>query len=283
MGIVWTRQKQALMGLAAGLLMSYAQAEPLNNAHTVLSNFKVDLTDLAPADGIAPAITFKPAGEAFSYQDFYYDDNTVSPGPSERLQFYGYGEHTVTQPGVNLQVSTQPFALGVHLSGAMHDVTAFGGTMWQLDFSLTPHTSAVFTVDLDTAQGTDTSFTRASMEVKESEFWNAFLSEATTSETGATHRSLSGTLVSADEERMRTLNMFVFAFMAAPIPEPSTYAMLLAGLAVIGWRARRRITAIPARPRPTKPNDAGSGTLASLPKNSSSLIWCIQLPTVCVD
>ena len=35
-------------------------------------------------------------------------------------------------------------------------------------------------------------------------------------------------------------NKFSFAFEAAPVPEPETYALLLAGLGVVGLLARRR-------------------------------------------
>jgi hypothetical protein len=240
---VWNTQKHCLAGLAAGLLMSVAQAEPANTASMALSNFKVELTDLAPGDGIAPAITFRPTDTAFSYQDFYYDDNTSPSGGSERLQYYGYGEHAVLRPGVNLHVSTQPFALAAQISGALYDVTAFAGTTWQLEFSLTPHTSAVFTADIDTVQTTATSFTRASMEVQKAPFWYDFTSAIDTHAPGALHDSLSGTVISDGDEPVRTLNLFVFAFMAAPIPEPHNYALLLAGLAVVGWRVRRRSAA----------------------------------------
>lgn len=240
---MWNTQKHCLLGLAVGLLMSVARAEPANTASMALSNFKVELTDLAPGDGIAPAITFRPNDTAFSYQDFYYDDNTSPSGGSERLQYYGYGEHTVLRPGVNLHVSTQPFALTTQISGALYDVTAFGGTTWQLDFSLTPHTSAVFTADIDLAQTTATSFTRASMDVLKAPFWYDFTSVIDSHEPGAMHDSLSGTVVSDGDEPMRTLNLFVFAYMAAPIPEPHNYALLLAGLAVVGWRVRRRSAA----------------------------------------
>ncbi len=33
-----------------------------------------------------------------------------------------------------------------------------------------------------------------------------------------------------------------FQFSAAPVPEPSTYALLLGGLGLVGWMARRRRT-----------------------------------------
>ena len=35
-------------------------------------------------------------------------------------------------------------------------------------------------------------------------------------------------------------NALSFSFIADPVPEPETYAMLLAGLGVVGWVARRR-------------------------------------------
>jgi hypothetical protein len=35
-------------------------------------------------------------------------------------------------------------------------------------------------------------------------------------------------------------NELAFSFVANPVPEPETYAMLMAGLGVVGWVARRR-------------------------------------------
>ena len=41
-------------------------------------------------------------------------------------------------------------------------------------------------------------------------------------------------------ERVSYDNVVVTDFMAAPVPEPETYAMLLAGLGLLGFARRRK-------------------------------------------
>jgi len=231
--------KQTLWGLAAGLLMSCAQAGAANSTTVDLSHFKVELTDLAPSDGIAPAITFAPAGGAYQRQYLVYEDEAWRPSHKDYAELFSYGDHVLTGPHVEVRVSSQPFELAVQVSSPSDNVFAFGSAMWEQKFSLTPHTQALFTVDIDTTQTNDISNTWAVMAVTDQD-WTSFNSEARSYEPGTMHRSLTGMVVSMGDERMRTLSLSVFGFLAAPIPEPATYAMLLGGLAVVGWRGRRR-------------------------------------------
>jgi hypothetical protein len=269
------KYRKYVLGLAAGLAMGNAQANLPDSASVMLSNFKVTLTDLAPGDGIAPAIVFAPAAYAYLNQGLSYYDYGI-PWDSGNAYFDGYGDHALIASNASLHGSMQPFQLALRLATSSQSVDAYGYSNWELDFSLTPHTKALFTIDLDSAQAYGAGHTWGGMSVYDNG-WASFSSEASSFEAGAMQRSLTGMVVSGGDERWRTLDLSASAaiYELAPVPEPAAYAMLLAGLSIFGWRARRRIASMPARPRPSKPNDAGSGTVASLPKNSSSLIWCM--------
>lgn len=234
--------KKTVMVLAACILANSAHAEPANRAYVTLSHFKVELTDLAPGDGIAPAIVFAPASGAYLYQEAEYFLPDWEYPSMDTAMFSGYGEHRFTGPGIDVRIATQPFELAVQ-AAARDDATAVGNAYWELDFTLAPHTQALFSVDVDSSNTlTGRSDTMAEMFAIDRDRYS-FMSQANSFEAGSLHRSLTGMVVSGGDERARTLDLSVVAqaWEGTPaVPEPAHYAMLLAGLATVGWRARRR-------------------------------------------
>jgi len=162
-----------------------------------------------------------------------YNDLEVMPYPASLVRTAGAYTYTVSStdglygagvPGdswLSNNTLTQPMVFSGFTSG----VSAFGGNFFGSDVSglFMPGTS----VTLTASDGTTSTFTLDNTTT------SSFL--GFTSTTSLVSVSLS----SVGTTHWPTANNVTLA-MAAPIPEPASYAMLLAGVALVGVARRRR-------------------------------------------
>jgi hypothetical protein len=162
-----------------------------------------------------------------------FNDLIVMPYPASLTRSAGGYSYTVSStdglygagvPGdswLSNNTLTQPMVFS-NFSGG---VTAFGGNFFGSDVSglFTPGSSVTLTAN----DGTTSTFTLNNTTT------NSFLGFTSTA------ALVSVSLQSVGTTNWPTANNLTLA-MAAPVPEPGSYAMLLAGVALVGVARRRR-------------------------------------------
>ena len=117
-----------------------------------------------------------------------------------------------------------------HLGAALTR-TAYAGDIFQYDAALAPVALGSGTYFLSVVNRT------AEDDVLDSWFWVS----STAAGAGSAYNRAGATLLDAEGAAWGTLG-FDFAFQVSAVPEPQTYALLLAGLGLLGFAARRRVT-----------------------------------------
>jgi hypothetical protein len=162
-----------------------------------------------------------------------FNDLVVMPYPASLTRSAGGYTYTVSSPDgmygagvpgdawLSNNTLTQPMTFS-NFSGG---VTAFGGNFFGSDVSglFVPGTSVTLTAN----DGTTSTFTLNNTTT------NTFLGFTSTA------ALVNVTLNSGGTSYWPTANNLTLA-MAAPVPEPGSYAMLLAGVALVGVARRRR-------------------------------------------
>jgi hypothetical protein len=250
----------AALGVAAGpALAAYGSSLAITGLHYTL-------IDLAPDDGVAPSITFRDGLGSFAGGNFTSDPfGSVSYGSTDR------------GGAVSASVRWQDGALGMFASGVMAPealgqrfapyvtgASTFSHGLWSV---LSPHTRIVWTADykLDAWSTLDAggdSFLRSVARVDAhffsengdpGEVFVTRIARASSDPRGGAQFGHNEGVLSfvytnaADytvglrgeiETVVRGKRMFTSP--VSPIPEPSTYALFAAGLAVVGVVTRRR-------------------------------------------
>jgi hypothetical protein len=254
-----TKEKIAasLLGLAAGVISLSAQAATVASASASLGNFSYQLIDLDLADGIAPSLTFVPSRGGDGY--------VHSPLNGGR-HLYGNGAASISSANGNASATVAPMALSssaqaILPTGNNDNFSSF--TSEVRNFSLSANTLVIFSISahLSANHVPDSAYTSANVVFRGTldsswydpnrngsnfmRYANSPLDTTTDSDfvfAGSLH-SVGYTTLGQLGMNTRT-SATLFPGMAPQgiqaVPEPSTYAMLFAGLGLVGFAARRR-------------------------------------------
>lgn len=164
--------------------------------------------------------------------------NEATPNPSAGI---GLGIVTLDDSSFTMRVQTVFFGLtGTVTAAHIHCCTAAPGTGTAGVATRTP-------TFLGFPSGVTQGAYDATFDMTLASSWNgsyvtnnggttasAFLALHTGMDSGSSYLNIHSTTYPGGEIR---------GFLAGPVPEPQTYALMLAGLGVLGWAAKRRQTA----------------------------------------
>jgi len=250
------------------------------DAAITLGDFAVTLKDLKPADGVAPTLswggdvyssTFSSDQRQLDWHQsggIWYESWGNEPGLSDFLIGPGSLDHTSHYGNSTQQVETTSFAhdsiaLTAHAEQGQN-VNAQGSV--SRSFTLSAGTQATFSMAINgswsgigypgtglVSGGSETSSwanVSASMVVgPNNAYWNAGGSSVWFLQSDAFDSEIDGQVLkltvknnsAADASYFLTVQGSATAMEATtPVPEPSSYAMLGSGLALLGFMARRR-------------------------------------------
>ena len=257
-GLRLPRRMLLAAALIAGALPA-AHAKETASASTLIT-ITYALTDLAPNDGIGPSYTVPNGGYfgrygtgknlpgfwegGFDVQPFSTSD---SNGASTAAASVTGDLHTSSGLTVSASTAATDFAWRAQRNGQQPE---FGYASARADFEgmLSAHTSITFHVDYTQdvqnywRNEHATSDVMASATSSNNDWFMHY--SAITFVEGAHGGSLNFTIDNPFDEGLRTtFSTQAIASssseIALEVPEPSTYAMLSAGLALVAWRARR--------------------------------------------
>lgn len=153
----------------------------------------------------------------------------ASAGPTSSLFYPASGD--IINP-VDIWLSTNNRQDTIYATGFSAGVTAVGGYFFGSNLAGVPISAAVLTVSATDTDGT-TSEALLNTGAPDSTF-RGFVSTG-----GLTSLSLwVGAQGSGETDVYPTINDLTLA-VAVAVPEPQTYALMLGGLALLGWAARR--------------------------------------------
>jgi len=217
----------------AALAVAGGHAAAAQHASLNIGAWDYTLVDLAPQDGIAPLLTFLPDGAAYSSEIYYTPNDRITDTAGQPISYsdrYGHASALVNADGMAIgnQSSRQLLASGIQTllftltPNTLVEFTLLGRTELKVDRPTYAYTRADLRVSLQSEHGLGSASDR--MQLRES---------------GARDFTLSGVLASQNEAATGTLSLIGVTAVYA-VPEPSEWAMLLGGLAVIGMVAVRR-------------------------------------------
>jgi hypothetical protein len=234
----------------AALACSANAAEREVKSSSTLSDFGIRLIDLAPDDGIAPALTINI--DHLSTGSFYENDHDWHHSLEDERAGYGAtGVSTATgSASTSFALTGSRIEASVVTDSKYYQV--FGGHAYRsVDFLLTPNTGLF----IDATVRVDHSVTNAATETASSYAYirasfegmnrtNTSIDSFSVQNESGDYRLSAYIHTNATEANGRfELWNYSSAVANGPIPavpEPETYAMLLAGLGLIGFGARRR-------------------------------------------
>lgn len=226
-----------------------AAAQSTSSAEVV--QFGYELIDLDPSDSIVPAITVDSSMHAMS---MYRPWGEGGDHPFQMDQIFTFGSTSVANPVAS--ASSTFDATSGRTESSFTTPTAiyqevFGRTEYRLTFTLTPMTAIRFTAlaSVDAAQEGSDVYSYAGAAMIGTLFdltldqWS--FAEVLNTDGGPDSRSLFGYMETGDTVRQGYVSLDINAMSygrlppPVPVPEPSTWALLLCGLGLIAWRATR--------------------------------------------
>ncbi len=224
--------------VAAG--MALPNAVHAVSARASVSGFGIQLIDLSPTDGIAPAMRMDGVAIGAYISVF-------GPDGPETAQVADYGAVQRDYPFGSAFSSAAPDAFRSEITLDVRGFyTSAHSNHFVLEFELTPYTAAVFNADL--AISTNGEYGYASYAEA---FMGAHIYGAGNLGGSISTGNPGGDESSSDAIRfeVRTgsqptkggfnVGTYVYA-NAVPVPEPGTWAMLVAGLGIVGTAIRRQ-------------------------------------------
>lgn len=237
-----------IVGLASFCLL--AAAAPTSHAESIanaqLSGFTFTLIDLDPGDGIAPSLTL--TNPSYWIAAAAYPDSSGPPNTVDIINHPGGASVTDSTGGTtSLYVDTLAFSF-THVSGTSPRFSA--DTIVQWDFALTPHTAAVIMGygSISSLQTTDAVVNAyaavfASYKTNPADLYESYFDDSLYSYRGPQQsKVLNITVIAGNAELDGRLGFSTSTSgqsLAAPVPEPETYAMFLGGMVVVAFARRR--------------------------------------------
>jgi hypothetical protein len=251
-----------LLALALAVTSFAAQADNLLSATVSLGDVSYQLIDLNPTDGIAPSLTFFGQG--------FRATNSASIGYVNRERYYEYsstnGATGVDRIEGDAATLTTPMRFSASSSVASNayysNFTA--DAVGDREFALSADTQVIFfaTTKLSASNSgtTGSAWARSGFSgavrsggYPSQEYNSDFLVELTARDSQDLSTQMVGVLRSSQRTGYGKLTMRVetgsewsvavpasLAPSISAVPEPGTYAMLLAGLGLVGFAARRK-------------------------------------------
>ncbi|MDQ1924163.1 PEP-CTERM sorting domain-containing protein [Massilia pseudoviolaceinigra] len=243
--------KFSLCALAA-LAAAWAPAQAASSTVAAsIDHFQYQLVDLDLADGISPSIIF--ANERWSSETYGagQQQSLAAPGTTSIVTEFGTSGTTLSHSTLS---STASVNFPVPADGVKH--LYWNRNSHSASFTLSPNTQLIFTgvarLSEQLVQKFDYSAGRIKMQGTlgdEADLMSTFEKSYLTND-GAATINLYGMLISDAQARQGQFSLETAASLSAPIapipsvPEPSSYAMLLAGTCLVGAVARRRRRAV---------------------------------------
>jgi len=244
---------------AAGLLACAGSAHALATATASLSNFQVQVFDLDLLDGITASVTFASGAQVYatatdgtSVSNFDFNmagtalsvsalfGNASSSGSTTTGDFFAPG----SGPGASASASV--FGVGTQAYGY--------GSVLSSNFTLSAKTLLIFSASTSGITATrtlagETAQGYASVNLNDNNNSQSSYGQSITSVGDNSNYSNLNPLIQASFVNLTAADVTGYAgasasayVIGAPIPEPETYALMLAGLLAIGLVARRRNT-----------------------------------------
>lgn len=229
--------------MLTALLMAGAPAHAASTS-AAITDIRYQLIDLDLTDNVTPTFTI-------TYTSIYNDAlYTFDDTRYEFDRLTEYGNVTVTGPhGASAAGSSQT---GIFSNAAYVSPTgeqkAVSGVSYQLGFTLSPNTGLLVSARGTLASHPVTADVEASIYASgtmeqvingvrdQQDYANAY-----NIVDGASAHTLRGYLATGSEQQQGYLFFRTDTnVLAAPVPEPATYGMLLAGALIIGAAARRK-------------------------------------------
>ena len=253
----------------SGLHSAPASAQAFYNGY--LSNLQYGLTDLNPNDGVAPSIIFEVDGQTVHTSGGLegrtddYGTQTTALGQQiqqAELSRFNYFRAASFFSGLNtLVISTSGAAEGVSNggdidSGGYLNASSGARSDWVIGYELSAGAQVTFKMDywLTAITANDPNTSRAVMTAEigsgngpQSDSANAYVdsfsSGSGSGETVGTFEAVVGNtslVARRGELYLSIVGSANEAVMAAAVPEPETYALLLVGLVLTGAAVKRR-------------------------------------------
>lgn len=242
---------KAMLAIALALSTTVAAHAQTASATASVGNLKIQLIDLDPDDGIAAKLTLASADQVYQYADarLYSSDSNLSESD------YRYTRGTTSVALDSIEASASASSDASVWEAASSYANPVGGnldvasTMYgSFQFKLTRATRMIITADASVTGEGDGRRNKTEATARINGWFDDGLEKEVID-------GLSWAGTDADKQlgiSMQTLYGSLYGWIrmetdtrvtydaAAPVPEPSTYAMMLAGLAVLGGYARKK-------------------------------------------